>query len=118
MNVASNGTTCKRIANLHHLPKGQYCYKKKLPSHASYSCNHAIDLTIGWEPSNRDDAHILIVVDVYTHFVFIHVLKDKTAAGVVRHLFDLFCFIGFPKIFDVIILESSQTNYSRRSYKN
>ena len=67
--------------------------------HATMPGEHlAIDLAVGLEPSNRDDVHILVVVDVCTRFVFLHVLKDKTAAGVARYLFDLFCFIGFPKI--------------------
>jgi transposase InsO family protein len=58
----------------------------------------AIDLAVGLKPSNRNDVYVLIAIDAYTRFVFLHALKDKTAAGEVRYLFNLFCFNGFPKI--------------------
>ena len=85
--------TCQRV----NIAKKGYHPLRAI--HATLPGEHlAIDLAVGLEPSNRNDVHILIIVDVCTRFVFLYALKDKTAADVVRCLFDLFCIIGLPNI--------------------
>jgi len=40
----------------------------------------------------------LLVVDVFTRFVFLRVLKEHSAYAVAQELLDIFCTVGFPRI--------------------
>jgi transposase InsO family protein len=50
------------------------------------------------EKSHSGFKYILVVVDVFTRFVFLFPLKNKTMPLITKTLVDLFCLVGFPKI--------------------
>jgi transposase InsO family protein len=48
--------------------------------------------------TKRGNTCYLLVIDVYTKFVFLYALKEQTALAVARSLLKLFCTVGFPRI--------------------
>jgi hypothetical protein len=48
--------------------------------------------------SKSNCKYMLVLVDVFTRFVFLRPLKNKSAKVVSASLFEIFCDIGFPKI--------------------
>jgi transposase InsO family protein len=57
----------------------------------------AIDLK-EFPKSEKGNQYLLVVVDVFTRFVFLKALKDKKAETIASVLVDIFCLAGFPKI--------------------
>ena len=49
-------------------------------------------------PSNQGNVCYLLVIDVFTRFVFLKALKDQTAISVARALLEIFATVGFPRI--------------------
>ena len=56
-----------------------------------------IDLSTGYPESTEGYVALLHVIDVYSGFIMLVPLKDKTAHAVAQALFDLFMLVGVPK---------------------
>ncbi|KAI3656138.1 hypothetical protein MP638_003051, partial [Amoeboaphelidium occidentale] len=77
---------------------GRHGFHPLQPLSASLPSDHiAIDLKT-MEKSHSGFKYILVVVDVFTRFVFLFPLKNKTMPLITKTLVDLFCLVGFPKI--------------------
>ena len=48
--------------------------------------------------SSRGNVCYLLVIDVFTRFIFLKPLMDQTAISVARALFEIFATVGFPRI--------------------
>jgi len=58
----------------------------------------AVDLAGPFKTSTKGNTYLLVLTDVCTRFVFLRAIADKTAATVVRTLFNIFCDIGCPQV--------------------
>ena len=66
---------------------------------ASLPMDHIAVDTIGPFPiSSNGYNYVLIAVDIFTRFVFLKALKDKTAQSVASSLYEIFANFGHPKI--------------------
>jgi hypothetical protein len=59
--------------------------------------NIAIDTALSFPTSPRGFNVLLVVVCVFTRYVFLRALPDKTASSVAAALFCIFADFGFPK---------------------
>jgi hypothetical protein len=57
-----------------------------------------IDLASNLPETKSGHVALLVLIDVFTGFVILRALRDKTAETVARKLYKIFCLIGFPKI--------------------
>ncbi len=57
-----------------------------------------VDLIGPFKRSLRGNTFLLVVVDVFTKFVWLKPLLTKDRYDVAQALFDIFCLFGFPKI--------------------
>ena len=48
--------------------------------------------------TRRGNIGYLLVIDVFTKFVFLNAVKEQTAVAVARALLKIFCTVGFPRI--------------------
>jgi hypothetical protein len=77
---------------------GKHGFHPPKSVHALLPFDHiAIDLK-QLPTSTRGANYILAVVDYATKFTFLRVLKTKYANEIAKHLYQLFCDIGFPKV--------------------
>ena len=60
----------------------------------------AIDLAGPLPTTKHKNVRLLVVVDVCTRFVFLRALPDKHGITIATALWELFCTIGFPKLFN------------------
>lgn len=58
----------------------------------------ATDTSLSFTTSHDGMNVLLILIDVFTRFVFLQALPDKSAASVATALFVIFCNFGFPKV--------------------
>ena len=89
----SNCVECQR----HSITKAGYHPQQSLLADSPFD-HVCIDL-VGSLPENVEGMkHILVIVDVFTKFIILKPVKDKTALTVARELYNVFCLFGFPKI--------------------
>lgn len=66
--------------------------------HASYPMDH-IQVDLAFMPVTLlGESAILVVVDVFTGFIWLRTLREQGASSVAKELFDIFCDFGFPRI--------------------
>ena len=91
-------TVVNRCLSCQRYNIGRHGYHPLSPLNALLPWDHlCIDLKDMPRSQNGFEA-FLIVVDVFTRFVFVRPLVNKTAGVVAQTLFKLFCDVGFPKI--------------------
>lgn len=66
---------------------------------ASLPMDHIAIDTLGPLPTSQEGKkYILVAIDVFTRFVFLRALTDKTALSVAKELFNICCEFGHPQI--------------------
>lgn len=74
-------------------------YHPLKPINSKQQFDHiAIDLLGPLQTTNQGNNYVLVIVDVFTRFIFLFALPDKQAETVAIKLVKLFCLFGFPKI--------------------
>ena len=58
----------------------------------------AVDTALSFPTSPRGNNVLLVVVCLYTRFVLLRAVPDKSAASIAMALFSMFCDFGFPRI--------------------
>ena len=59
--------------------------------------HYQIDLA-QFKASTNNEQFCLVLIDVFTGFIVLRALPNKSAISTARSLFDIFCTIGFPRV--------------------
>lgn len=59
--------------------------------------------------TSRGDKAYLLIIDIFTRFVFLKALQEQSAISVARALFEICCTVGFPRIEEAIMAASLST---------
>ena len=59
--------------------------------------HYQIDLA-SFTKATTGEFSCLVLIDVFTGFIVLRAMQDRTALTVARHLFEIFCTIGFPRV--------------------
>src|SRR5690348_4695814 len=77
----------------------QHGYHPLTPITASQPIDHiAIDTATSFPTSSTGNNVLLVIVCVFTRFVFLRAMPDKSAASVAANLFSIFVDFGFPRV--------------------
>ena len=88
--------TCLECLRFNIAKEGFHPYR---PVHASLPFDHiAVDTFFMTHTSPRGHNLVLVYVCVATRFVILKPLKSKSMKDMVRCLWNIFCFVGFPRI--------------------
>lgn len=65
---------------------------------ASLPMDHVVIDLVGPLPPSENHRYVLVCIDVFTRFIFLKGLIEKTAKNTAYALFDIFCLFGLPKV--------------------